>query len=120
MTTIDYVALVAGIFTIISVPLNVIQLVKRKGLMKTLKSRSQAAYNYFSEIASFSDRIRGAAPENSVETARSHAHLINGITDAARLDIISYSREHLGFIPKSEHPARPFEGILPKPKKKGG
>ena len=51
METIDYIAIVAGIITIISVCANIIQWRSQKGLITALKSRSQAAYNYFYNIA---------------------------------------------------------------------
>ncbi len=124
MTTIDYIAIVASLFTIISVCINIIQWRSRKSLIVTLKSRSQASYNYFYKIAEHSDTIR-ALPGNTedlqqpLNMAVQHAYSINGLSDAARFDIVSYGREHLNFIPIKEHPAQPYPEQLTKPRKKG-
>ena len=119
---IDYFAIIASVLTIISFCINIYQCRSRKQFLKALKSRSQAAYNYFYQIALHSDSIRSLEaskepPEKRLTTATKGASSINSIADAARNDIISYSREHLNFIPQEEHPRKPFEGVLPKPKK---
>ena len=123
MDTIDYIAIIASLLTIIPVCTNIIQWRSKKSLVSTLKSRSQASYNYFYQIAQHSDTIR--LPQNNsmeleqiVASAMQQAHSINGVSDAARYDIISYGREHLNFIPVKEHPAQPFLESLPKPIKK--
>ena len=121
MDVIDYIAIIASILTIISVCINIIQCRSKKSLVSTLKSRSQASFNYFYQIAAHSDKIRflqNNSMEQIVAFAMQQAHSINGISDAARYDIISYSREHLNFIPVKEHPAQPFPEVLPKPIKK--
>ena len=121
MGVIDYIAIIAGFLTIISVCINIIQWRTKKGLITTLKSRSQAAYNYFFQIAQHSDKIRELSKNNYenqlvINIAIQQACSINGISDAARCDIISYCREHLNFIPVKEHPARPHLEKLPKPR----
>lgn len=126
MTTfnyINYIAIVASLFTIISVCINIIQWRSRKSLAVTLKSRSQASYNYFYKIAEHSDTIRALPGNNedlqqALNMAIQHGHSINGLSDAARFDIVSYSREHLNFIPIKENPAQPNTEQLPKPRKK--
>lgn len=125
MNPIDYVAIIASLLTIISVCINIIQWQSKKNLISTLKSRSQASYNYFYQIAQHSDQIRfsqnkNVQPNQVVDFCIRQAHSINGISDGARLDIISYSREHLNFIPVKEHPAHAFDGALPKLTKKIG
>lgn len=122
MTFTDLLALIVGAITIISVSLNIIQLIKRREMVRTLKSRSQASYNYFYRIAKWSDSIRGlreAQKEDSekILIAVRSAHAITGTVDAARLDIASYSREHLNFVPVREHPGTPLQVTLPKPRK---
>lgn len=123
MDVLGYIAIIASILTIISVCINIIQWRSKKSLIVTLKSRSQASYNYFYQIATHSDRIRfqknnNVEPGQVIDTAIQNAHSINGLSDAARYDIISYSREHLNFIPVKEHPAKPFPEALPKPIRK--
>jgi len=123
MQPIEYIAVIASLLTIISVCFNIIQRRSRSNLIATLRSRLQASYNHFYKIAGHSDSIRtikktNQSKEDLVEKAINEAHSINGITDAARSDIIAYSREHLNFIPVEEHPQRPFMGRLPKPDKK--
>ncbi len=58
MDVIDYIAIIASILTIISVCINIIQWQSKKSLVSTLKSRSQASFNYFYQIAVHSDKIR--------------------------------------------------------------
>ena len=116
----DYLAIVAGLATIISICINIIQWRDRKSFATTLKSRSQAAFNYFFRIAIHADRIRGLKTnqEDSMQLlfeAKQQAHSINGLSDAARYDICSYSREHLNFVRVCEHPSKPFDEELPKP-----
>jgi hypothetical protein len=119
---IDYLAIVTSIATLSSICINVIQWQSRKIFSTTLKSRSQAAFNYFYRIASNADKIRALAlnqenPNQTLWEAKQYAFSINGLSDAARLDISSYSREHLNFVPVNEHPANPFAQKLPKPNK---
>jgi hypothetical protein len=123
MDAINFVAIIASLCTIISVCINIIQWRSKKSLGATLKSRSQASYNYFFQIAQHSDNIRALHNDRvelsqAVSVAIQQAHSINGLSDAARLDIISYSREHLNFVPVKEHPAHPHPEKLPKPIKK--
>ena len=120
---INLVAIIASLCTIISACINIIQWRSKISLVATLKSRSQASYNYFFQIATHSDTIRAlhndsAELSQALSTAKEHAHSINGLSDAARYDIISYSREHLNFVPVKEHPAHPHPEKLPKPIKK--
>lgn len=123
MSTMDWIATIGIGISIISICANIIQYVHRKTLITSLKSRSQAAYNYFYRIAEFTDRIKDLLEKSDdkldkrLEKAFQWVHAIMGIADAGRSDIVSYSREHLGFIPVKEHPAHPYDGILPKPKK---
>lgn len=122
MQLIDYISLIAGVTTLISVCLNIVQWRHRKSLITALKSRSQASYNYFFNVAYRSDYIRelkdkDLALEEKLNFAIHQAYGITGTADAARNDIISYCREHLNFIPVEEHPANPLIEPLPKPGK---
>ena len=51
MEAIKLIAIIASLLTIISGCINIIQWRSKKNLVVTLKSRSQAAYNYFYQIA---------------------------------------------------------------------
>ena len=104
MDLIDYIAIIARILTILSVPLNIIQRIQRVELIKALRARSQAGYNYFFQIARRADTLRALSkndkiPDEKLDIAIRTGHWITGCADAARNDIISYSREHLNFIP---------------------
>lgn len=109
-----------GIASIASVCLNIIQYRHRAELMRALRARSQATYNCFFMIAHSSDSIRaleGAEGQASQEllVAISRAYNITGLADAARSEIIAFSREHLRFLPVEEHPAHPILDKLPSP-----
>jgi len=117
---IEWLALIASVLTIISICVNIIQRNKRTELLKALRSRSQASYNYFYRIARLADKIRFLnKSEDNLETklqnAISYAHFANGVADTARNDIVAFSREHLDFIPIEEHPAEPILDPLPRP-----
>ena len=53
--------------------------------------------------------------QQAINAIVQQAFSINGLSDAARIDIISYCREHLNFIPVKEHPANPYLEKLRKP-----
>jgi|GEM_PF-4618084 len=113
MDFIGYVAIVTSFTTILSSVGNIIQRRKKTELIKALRTRLQASYNYFFDIAHWSDRIRrlkesSESTEANLQNAVEFAHAINGVADTARHEIIAYSREHLGFVPKEEHPAHPI------------
>ncbi|MFC1603610.1 hypothetical protein ACFL5F_01160 [Planctomycetota bacterium] len=123
MELMDYIAVIASILTILSVCLNVIQKIQRVELIRALRARSQAGYNYFFQVARRADTIRALAKNDKsaderLEVAIRTGCWITGCADAARNDIISYSREHLHFLPVEEHPAKPIATLLPRPKKK--
>ena len=123
MTITEWIAVVASILGIISFCINLIQWKSKKDLVVTLRSRSQAAYNYFYIIAKHLDQIRNIPinaedDQSNLKKVINEVHFITGVVDTSRLDIISYCREHLGFLPVNEHPARPYSGPLPTPKDK--
>jgi hypothetical protein len=121
MNLIDYIALLAGIATLLSLCGNLIQWRTRHSLVRALRARSQAAYNYFYSIAYRADAIRelaesdGGSIEDKFQIAIRQAYAITGAADAARSDIIAYCREHLNSVPIEEHPANPLSGQLPRP-----
>lgn len=120
MDLIDYIAIITSILTLISFGLNAIQRMQRAELIRALRSRSQASYNYFFQIARCADKIRNIANtdetiEKKLESSIRNGCWISGSVDAARSDIIAYSREHLNFIPIEEHPAHPILDPLPRP-----
>lgn len=106
--------LIAIFIDIISLCVNVIQLVQRTSQRTTMRQHAQSAYNKFNQIARFADVIRAniesaTSLEEKVVEAAKHAMGINGVADAARYDLISYSILHLGFQPKLE-PITNLEG----------
>lgn len=122
MDAIDWVALVASVATLLSLLLNVYQWRKGAEMAKTARANAQAAFNTFHRAAQSADRIRGAAheyskePVQALQVATQQAHLINGVSDAARFQIIAYCREQLNFIPQVERAWNPNPDRLPQPR----
>lgn len=105
----NYIALVSGVITIISVAFNIIQF--RQGIKnnESLKAHMQANFNMFYQIGRALTKVRHehlALDEENVKMLKAMEN-IRGIADAARSSIISYSREVLNFVPEYEHPAFP-------------
>jgi hypothetical protein len=106
----EWVAIIASIFTLLSVCLNVIQYRNRISERKALRSQAQAAYNFHYAIARACTRARmieGNSVEERLHCVLYEVRAITGIADAARSQTIAYSREHLNFTPFYEHPAYP-------------
>lgn len=106
----ELVAIVASIFTLLSVCINVIQYNSRISERKALRSQAQAGYNFHYAIARACTRARiatGTSAEDRLNCVLCEVRVITGVADAARSEIIAYSREHLNFIPFYEHPAYP-------------
>ncbi len=113
---------VLGVVCLILISMNIVKAKRNKELQRALRSRMQAAYNQFSQIAQAATRIRNTnlnanKPEEKITVAMSQSSFIAGAANAARSDIIAYSREHLKFTPIMEHPSDPHRGKLSKPKK---
>jgi hypothetical protein len=95
---------------------------RKRDIQLALRSRLQATYNQFYQIALASDRIRefnlsSVKMEEKIPLAMIQASFISGIANSARSDIISYTREHLRFVPVWEDPNQPHKGKLPVAKR---
>jgi hypothetical protein len=120
-TWVDWIALIASLATIISVCVNVIQRQQSTTFKRMLKDKMQAEYNNLFQIAQRRDqieRIRDDASANpgtdmgeALDRAVEQAWVICGFVDSGRNSIIAFCREHLGFIPRYEHPAQPLEKL---------
>ncbi len=99
-----------------------VQRKRKRDIQQALRSRLQAAYNQFYQISISAERIREfnlSAPrvEDKIPMAMNQASFIVGTANAARSDIIAYSREHLRFVPVWEDPNQPYKGKLPTAKR---
>lgn len=104
------IGLAASVITFISVTMNIIQFLRRRQEIKTLRSQAQESYNLHFLIARACTRARKGnitSKGEGVTMLTSPLNYISGVSDSARTAIISFSREHLGFIPFYEHPAEP-------------
>lgn len=95
---------------------------RKRDIQMALRSRLQATYNQFYQIALAADRIRefnltSVRLEEKIPLAMIQASFIAGIANSARSDIISYTREHLRFVPVWEDPNQPHKGKLPVAKR---
>ena len=107
MTTDQIIALVASLLTIASFCGNIIQHKNRKSLIQRLRSFAQGTYMDHYMIARACSRIRYPKTVLEVGFCCQEVHYINGISDAARNNIIAVAEEHLGLTPKFRHPAFP-------------
>jgi hypothetical protein len=105
------IALVASLLTIVSFCANIIQYKNRKSLIQRLRSFAQGTYMDHYMIARACSRLRAAKTEltsqEKLDVYSQGVHYINGISDAARNNIIAVAEEQLGLIPKFIHPAFP-------------
>lgn len=100
--------------TFLSIMYNIYNIIVRRNELKSLKSNMQTQYNLHSNAARVCDRIRQIEKEeisdkSKVQRVIAESNIIRGIADSARTIILSYSREHLKFVPYYEHPAIPGE-----------
>ncbi len=109
MKTIDYIAIISGVITIISVSINIIQYLHRLNERRTLVSQAQANYNAYYQIARSTTRARNYKSQDRVERLLDEIYFISGVADSNRSSIISFSREILNYKVFYEHPA--FPGI---------
>lgn len=115
----------SGFFFIISLILfsmYSLQKKRKRDIQQALRSRLQATYNQFYQISLAADRIRefnltAVRVEDKIPLAMIQASFIAGIANSARSDIISYTREHLRFVPVWEDPNQPHKGKLPVAKR---
>ncbi len=112
--TIAWDLLVTIIIATAEVGLIIYQSVKRSAEKTALRTYMQAEYNHHYEIGrllGIYERVRDkkkVTNERKIEEANRCIEAIRGTADAARHEIIAYSREHLKFTPKYEHPATPI------------
>lgn len=111
----EFIAIIALVVAVISIIINFVQLVKNKKEHKEIISQMQMHYNNYNYIAHADTRARRAYQNKKLSPEEMNQHLLNelgvvrGIADSSRVNIISYSREQLGYLPFFEHPA--FPGI---------
>ena len=102
---------------LVSLIINLVQFLRNRQLLRDMKSQLQSYWNSFHWICVHGDKIRKLPPDPQdprVTGATQDAHRICGITDSARHSITSYARDHLGFVPRPEHPAEPSRDPLPR------
>ena len=109
MAILDFLAYSSGILTLISVSVNVIQYRQKKQNQKNLRAHLHANYNMFFQIARECTKVRSEEQNCKKVITKLMASMerITGIADAARTNIISYSREVLNYNLYYEHPAFP-------------
>ena len=95
---------VLTVLTVIFGVASMIQFLMSIATGSSLRARAQSSYNYWHRVAQFAEQIL-KEPSKSAELAR-HIH---GMSDNARNEIKSYSREKLGFVPWLDPP---YEGGL--------
>lgn len=93
----------------------VIQGRRNRDLRRALKTRLQASFNQFSQIAGNAKMIRDTniATQNleeKVSLSSIRASFILGNANAARSEIVAYARDHLKFVPSAEDPDNPTNG----------
>ncbi len=89
---------------------NMFQLLQSITTGSSMKYRMQSAYNNWYRVAEIADQIK-ANPQNAAELIRH----ISGIADAARIEIVAYSRERLGFVPWHDPAWKPGPSPIPPP-----
>jgi len=118
---IEWIALIASLATIISVPVNVIQWRTTATLKRQYYSKIFAEYNHMYRIAELADRAKGIYKNATISEADRLENLIRhieqttGIADSVREEIQAYCEKFLRKPVYRQHPARPDETIL-KPK----
>ena len=118
---IEWIALIASLATIISVPVNVIQWRTTATLKRQYYSKIFAEYNHMYRIAELADRAKGIyrnvtiSEADRLENLIRHIEQTTGIADSVREEIQAYCEKFLRKPVYRQHPARPDESIL-KPK----
>jgi hypothetical protein len=118
---IEWVALIASLATIISVPVNVIQWRTTATLKRQYYSKIFAEYNHMYRIAELADRAKAIYKNLSISEPERLEHLIRhieqttGISDSVREEIQAYCEKFLNRPVYRQHPAQPDQTVL-KPK----
>jgi hypothetical protein len=104
-----YLSIISITIAICSLIYNLIQYRTSRQEKLALRSLVQGDYNIYYHIARQCSRIRiqNQNREKKNHEAINAIEVIRGCADAARTHLISYSREHLKYIPYYEHPAAP-------------
>lgn len=109
----NIIEMIGLLSTIISLVFAGIQIVQKKELKTTMKSTLQTHFNTYYQIARACTRARSAKDDKNLnedliqQEILNQLSIIQGASDVARTNIISYSRDQLGFTPYYEHPAFP-------------
>jgi hypothetical protein len=112
----EVIGLISFLLAVGSFVGNIVQWKARQNLQKDLRSHLQAAYTHFCQITRRCDEIIKTAANDSSNFLQKSTNLtysIHGASEAARSSINSFSREHLGILPRDEHPHRPIQEPLP-------
>lgn len=115
---IEWVALIASLATIISIPANVIQWRVTATLKRQYYSKIFAEYNHMYRIAELADRAKGfyknvtfSDEERLINLIR-HIEQTTGIADSVREEIQAYCEKFLCKPVYRQHPAQPDPTIL--------
>src|SRR5712691_11689875 len=93
----------------ISLLFNIYQFLASRREKLALRALVQGDFNTYFHIARQCARIRqpNQTDKSRNEEAVRAVEVIRGCADAARLNLVSYAREHLRFVPFYEHPSAP-------------
>jgi hypothetical protein len=107
---VDIIAISSGIISLIAVPANIIQYLKKRTEVKSLRQLVQSNYNNFYLIARCLTRLRNSKIKDMNKLLSCYIEemsIIRGIADSSRENLIAFGREHLKYKPFFEHPAYP-------------
>ena len=106
----EIISVVASLVSFLSLIGNIMQFTKKRELSKDLYQLVQTQYNNFYLIARSVTRARTSKgiPEDEMKAKYEiELSLINGVADAARLELINFSRHQLKKEVRYQHPAYP-------------
>ena len=111
-----YLTIFTVVATVVSVFINILQLMRRRDIIKNFISHSQAQYNNFYRIDAW---CRGAVTAKEtgdlkLQRAIQHVHSAIGISEGVRNQIVAFCREYLGRVPRQEKPDAPIPEPLPE------
>lgn len=101
MNTIEWIAIVSSVCTIISFAFNIAQIFQISRMKKEIFLRLQGLYCSFFDIASLVDIVLPGSQDPSNRAL----HEIRGLTDASRHDIVATCSMLTGKQPVYRHPA---------------
>ncbi|MFH1200344.1 MAG: hypothetical protein V1708_04715 [Candidatus Micrarchaeota archaeon] len=102
-------SIIAAVIGLGSLVYNVIQFIVARKERAALRGLVQGDYNIYFNIARQCGRARKDELDDKarLEEACRALEVIRGCADAGRTSLLSFSREHLSFLPYYEHPAEP-------------